>query len=211
MKEYQGILDYYSSNEFDWFSKLVLDGDWGDIVVGEQYLEKYWLNEIEYIKIWTPIQNRIFVPDTLGIPEPTFQDGYEMLIFEGGCLFTFETFTKLKKSMLDLGEEYFVVIENSLIENQQEPAFRLKFPVNISWEELTSGNFVSSTFIESIYKEFFVFGQSGFWGKYSAPDYEFPLDVLVFKADVQNVFKFSFNQAKEEQEKLSKWNPNRYK
>ena len=39
--------------------------------------------------------------------------------------------------MQEVGEEYFVVIQHSQDFTEGEPMFRMKFPVNISWEELT--------------------------------------------------------------------------
>lgn len=58
-----------------------------------------------------------------------------------------------------------------------EPMFRMKFPVNITWEELTSGNYISAVLLEMSYNEYFVFGNSGSYGKYSANDYEHPMDM----------------------------------
>jgi hypothetical protein len=49
------------------------------------------------------------------------------------------------------------------------------------------------------HKEYFVFGETGNWGRYVANDYESPLDILGFKREVANIFrsKFALSEAEE--------------
>ena len=65
----------------------------------------------------------------------------------------------------------------------------MKYPAGISWDELTSGNFVSSVMIEMPHNEYFLFSESASWGRYAANDYENPLDVTGFKREHAAVFR----------------------
>ena len=89
--------------------------------------------------------------------------------------------------------------------------FKMKFPVNTSWEELISGNYISAVILEMSYNEYFVFGASGMWGKYSANDYKYPLDIIGFKSEFEAVFKHQLKQQKEEQDEILEWLPLEYK
>ena len=84
-----------------------------------------------------------------------------MIALRGGNLFVEEDFLQLQKAMQEVGEEYFVIIQHSQEFTDGEPMFRMKFPVNITWEELTSGNYISAVLLEMSYNEYFVFGKSG--------------------------------------------------
>ena len=86
----------------------------------------------------------------------------------------------------------------------------MRFPSDINWQELNSGNFVSSTLLESIHKEFFVFGESGLWGKYSANDYDFPLDIIGFKGVHEELFTEVFKQTEHELKNVKKHLPKEY-
>lgn len=43
-----------------------------------------------------------------------------------------------------LNEKYIVVIENSFDGKLREVPFRMKFPIDIRWEEMIDGNFISA-------------------------------------------------------------------
>ncbi|HEV2830341.1 MAG TPA: hypothetical protein VGW31_00045, partial [Hanamia sp.] len=92
-----------------------------------------------------------------------------------------------------------------------EPMFRMKFPVNITWKELTSGNYISAVLLEMGYNAYFVFSGSGNWGKYSANDYDYPLDIIGFKPELAPIFQEYFKQPKEEREEIREWLPQEYK
>ena len=101
------------------------------------------------------------------------------------------------------------MIENTFGGRVKEPIFRMKFPMDICWDELTSGNFASAILLEMPHKEYFVFGESGSWGKYVANDYEFPLDVLGFRREIANIFrdKFSLTDAEEHVRSVNSFRP----
>ncbi|WP_316758517.1 hypothetical protein [Pedobacter aquatilis] len=198
MKEYQKLIDKYSLKGYDMYSKSVSRSEWGDLPKGEEYLNKYWLSNEEYKSKWEAVLEKIFINQNTALPKLVFSEGFDLLVLEGGCLFVEEDFNKLQECILNVGDKFLFIIENDFGGNLTDPTFRLKFPSDINWQELNSGNFVSSTLLESIHKEFFVFGESGLWGKYSANDYDFPLDIIGFKDAHQELFKMVFKQTENE-------------
>lgn len=210
MIEYMRHIDEYSNYGHSSFSNLVPSGQWGDKKIAEEYLQKYWLPEQEYLSVWKPIQDTIFVQGK-SLPDLIYHPEFEIMVLRGGCLFLEEDFKQLHKAMQEVGEEYFVIIQHSQEFTDGEPIFRMKFPVNITWEELTSGNYISAVLLEMSYNEYFVFGKNGRYGKYSANDYEYPMDIIGFKPELASIFRERFKQSKEEQEEIQEWLPQKYK
>ena len=97
--------------------------------------------------------------------------------------------------------------------------YKVKYPVNITWEEISSGGFVSDEIIEGFgIKEYFVFGESGIWGKYDANDDIIncrPLHMLGFSKAYTSLFVEKFKNYLDEDEELKaqvkSWLPPAYK
>ena len=210
MIEYIRHIDEYLNYGHSSFSTLVPSDQWGNKKLAEEYLQKYWLPEQEYLSVWKPIQDKVFV-QSKSLPDLIYHPEFEMIALRGGCLFLEEDFLQLQKVMQEVGEEYFVIIQHSQDFTEGEPMFRMKFPVNITWEELTSGNYISAVLLEMSYNEYFVFGSKGNWGKYSANDYENPLDIIGFKPELAHIFQEHFKQPKEEREEIRELLPQEYK
>lgn len=210
MIDFRSHLNFYKVYPHMHFSKLVKEKDWGNEGIAEKYLKKYWLPELEYLSAWKPIQDEIFV-EGKSLPDLIYRPEFEMIVANGGCLFVEEDFKQLQKSMQEVGEEHFVIIQHSQDFTDGEPMFRMKFPVTITWEELTSGNYISAVLLEMSLNEYYIFGASRNWGKYSANDYDRPLDIIGFKPELASVFRKHFKQSKEEQEVIWDWLPQEYK
>ena len=209
--EYKRHIDFYKKKY--WFSTssdLLPFKNWGNKDLAKKYLRKYWLPEQEYLSIWKPVQDKIFVQGK-SLPDLIYCSEFDMIALRGGCLFLEEDFKQLQRAMQEVGEEYFVIIQHSQDFTDGEPMFRMKFPVSITWEELTSGNYISAVLLEMSYNEYLVFGSKGNWGKYSANDYENPLDIIGFKPELTPIFQEHFKQPKEEQEEIQEWLPQIYK
>jgi hypothetical protein len=103
------------------------------------------------------------------------------------------------------------VIENTFGGRVKEPIFRMKFPSDICWDELASGNFASAILLEMPHKEYFVFGDSGAWGKYVANDFEFPLDILGFRREVAELFIDKFKLSEADEREIAQFLPPAYK
>lgn len=210
MMEYNRHIEEYSVHSHSSFTKLVPKGEWGNKCQAKEYLQKYWLSKQEFEKDWKPIQDTIFNRNQ-SLPELIYSPEYELIALRGGCLFEEEDFKQLQKLMQEIGDKHFVIIQRSQEFMEGEPMFRMKFPVNITWDELTSGNYISAILLEMSYNEYCVFSESGKWGKYSANDYEQPLDIIGFKPKYEQIFRTHLRQPAEEWEEIKEWLPPKYK
>jgi hypothetical protein len=84
------------------------------------------------------------------------------------------------------------------------PPFRFKFPVDISWDEVNDGAELSMIVFWPE-RNYFVFGDSGQWGKYTGNDYEYPLDIIGFKRKYSDLFHRKFRIPQEDIEDLKEW------
>lgn len=210
MKEYNRHVSEYLNYPYASFSSLIPYEKWGNKLLAKTYLDKYWLSEQEYINDWKQVQNDIFYPH-VSLPELVFRTEFAITAAIGGCLFTEKSFKQIQNAMLDVGEEQFVIIQHSQEFTEGQPMFRMKFPTTISWNELMSGNYISAVLFEMGYNEYYIFGKSGNWGKYSASDYEFPLDIIGYRPDFTSVFEKHFEQSQFEIDQTRIWLPERYK
>jgi len=207
MKEYAPLLEAYSHDYYKMFIGDELDNK----IIAEQYFEKYWLPEQEYLTKWKPLQDQIFVDQRNGIHEAIYLSTFEMLALRGGVLFVQEGFEQLQSCIKTVGDKNIVIIQNTFGYISSPPPFRMKFPVDITWEEISSGDFISEAFLYVYLNEYFVFSESASWGKYAASDTIFPLDLIGFKPEHALVFKEQFKQSEEEREEMKGWLPEKYK
>lgn len=176
------------------------------------YFEKYWLNREEYMEKWLPIQNTIYDGAGNLFPDVKFKSNFEIIALRGGAIFIEEHFALLQQCLQIIGDSYFVIVENAdeYSPHHGQPILRFKYPANITWNELTSGGYVSEELFEAPFKEYFVFGNTGTWGKYVANDYVYPLDIIGFQKEYSEVFRERF-ESLIEPEVISKWLPSTYK
>jgi hypothetical protein len=188
--------------------------------LSKRYLEQYWLDIGEFSSFWLPIKNKIFNPFSKDLPELMFNEGFELVAQKAGILFTKEEYHALQKCMKSAGDEYFVIIENKTARNTitDYHPFRFKFSIGTTWKELNNGDETDFSDISSYdlllnpQKHFFVFGNSGRWGKYTANDYnDTPLDIIGFKPELASDFKEQFKQQEDEQDEIWEWLPHEYK
>ena len=211
MIEYEHHIEKYSLLGYHMYSHVVPESEWGDKKLAKSYLEKYWLSQAVYDKEWQPRQDKIFINQEQGLPAQVFSEQYELLALRGGVLLEEVDFKELQKCMLSLGDKHFVVIENTFGGKLDEPPFRMKYPTNISWKELISGNFISSILFEMFHKEYFIFSESGVWGRYSANEYQDPLNIIGFASEYKSFFRKEIKISQQEEHELSKWLPPAYK
>jgi len=177
----------------------------------ESYFEKYWLSKTEYLQKWLPLQNSIYEVSGKQFPDIRFKDGFEVIPLRGGLIFAEEDFCLLQRCMKETGDRNFVVVENDNEDNTRygEPLLRFVYPANITWSELLSGAYVSRALFQISIKEYFVFGDTGRWGKYVANDYINPLDLVGFQKEVSSLFRANFEPLVESE--VSEWLPSTWK
>lgn len=210
MTEFSKHIEFYANYWFGDFSKIISEPNWSNKEIAKKYLESYWLSEKEYLDIWKPIQDQIFI-EGKHLPDLIYKKDFEILGLRGGCLFLEDDFKQLQRAMQAINETYFVIVQHSQKFTTGEPMFRMKFPVNITWEELSGGNYISSVLLEMSLNEYYVFGLKGIWGKYAANDSHYPLDIIGFKPEISEIFKENFKQSKEDEDEIRDWLPAVYK
>jgi len=194
--EYKKHLDFYQNSWFADFSRYVPNNQWGNRSLAEIFMQKYWLPKDEYDSMWKPIQNRIFSETACFEGDVVFKSPlFFTITFGGGCLFDEKDLYKMQEIFFYIGEQQFVVIMDSQddsINKNEEPSFRFKFPANITWEELMSGNYISAVLVEMQFNNYFVFGQNDKWGKYVATDYLRSKDIIGINQDLYKVMPKRF-------------------
>jgi hypothetical protein len=186
MSEYQQLLDEYKSDYYRTY-KSDQKGGWGDCGLAGAYLDKYWLTKDEYESFWLRVKGTIFNPDFQSLPEKVFRKEFELIPLIGGAIFSAEDFDAFKACLKETGDEHFVIVQNTY--GEENPiAFRMKFPADISWDELVSGNYISTVLFEMFHNDYFIFGDSGVWGKYVENDADPPLDLIGVKHEFVHAF-----------------------
>jgi hypothetical protein len=211
MSVYETHLDEYISKAY-WTCSHIEENKWGDRDAATAYMNKYWLSDTEYESIWQPIERTIF-HQRKTLPEMVFRDNFDIIACVGGVLMEESDVPNFRSCMNLTGDHEWVVVEN-LFERQQShhwPPFRMKYPRSITWEELMSGNYISSVLFEWPGREYFIFGNSGVWGMYAASDYIHPLNIIGYRPEYASSFKTAFALSDEERLEIADWIPPVYR
>lgn len=187
--EYKKHLDFYQNYWFADFSTQVHSSQWGNRKLAEIFMRKYWLSKDEYSNVWKPIQERMFSETYDG--NVIFKPSFLTITVDGGCLFDEKDLCKMQEIFSYIGEQQFVVImdpQDDTKNKNGEPAFRFKFPADITWKELMSGNYISAVLVEMQFNNYFMFGQNEKWGKYIATDYLHSKDIIGVREDLFSFF-----------------------
>lgn len=175
--------------------------------IAKNYLQKFYLSSDEYFGHWKKIEDSIFQNKEEGLAKKIIRDEFFYFFGRGGTLFEERDFNLLQECILKIGDKNLIIVQNDFGEKMESPILRMKFPADISWRELMSGNFISSLLFEMYFNEYFVYSESGLWGKYAANDYDFPLDIVCFKPEIADVFKKYKNLSEEDLEDILEWIP----
>jgi hypothetical protein len=182
-----------------------------------RYLDKYWLHVDDYVQKWQTLQSQVFNADRY-FPELVFKQELDVLIVGGGVIFDKEDFEKFKVCLKEVGDEKFAIVQNINKSDPskvyyldkgwtEHPLLRFKYPADITWEELLSGGGISDELFKNPYKEYYIFGDKAVWGKYAANDYKYPLDIIGYRKDYENLFKSVFKLSKDEKEEIINFIP----
>lgn len=168
------VVDYYSSDN------------------AINYLNKYWLDEQEYIVKWKPIQSIFFNNHGKWFPDNIINMNYQILPLWGGKIFLSETLAALNTCLTQLNESSFVCIQNTFNDSYEglfnNLTFRLKYPVGIKWHELNIGNYLTDTLLWGHNQDFYIFGENDIWAIYSATRSLYPVNLLLFRPDFKDIF-----------------------
>jgi len=199
-----------------------------DPAVREQasvYFENYWLDQDEYFDKWVNIQNSIFDRRASHLPYMIFNDGYELFPLVGGNIFISEQDLKcLQYCMRQTGDSNFVVIQNPNLVIKETAVTRFKYKSDVSWQELFSGGILGSEHLQTVDKDYFVFGESGTWGRYVANSWIVPgrsignpINIMGFKGEFADLFRNKFEEVRLSEPEitpeilLAEWLPEGYR
>lgn len=191
----------------------------------EAYFEKYWLSEAEYLEKWRSIQMSIFNAEARRLPDMMFNNGFELYPLVGGDIFISKSdFQTLQECVFETGDSYLVIIQNRHIMFEGWPLTRFKYPTNISWDELMSGGVFGSEHFNNGCKEYFVFGNTGKWGRYVANSWIVPgrsignpINIMGFKGEFADLFRNKFEEVRLSEPEitpdilLAEWLPEGYR
>jgi hypothetical protein len=195
MKDYKPQLDQYL--DFPDHKKQV-----------EIYLKKYWLDKTELNDIWIPIKNKVYSPKFKAIPDIVYNANFDHFIQKGGVVFGREDFNLFMSCIKVIGDKQFVILEDYDDANPPHtagPALRFRYPTTITWEEIRSGADISDQTFKWPARNWFVFGDSGQWGKYTGSDYKYPLDIIGFTRKYSSLFTRKLVIPKEDIADLKVW------
>ena len=195
MKEYQKQLEFYTNND----KKSMI------------YLDKYWLNEREMEEVWLPIKSTIFNDSFKWFPDKVFNDDFILRPIFSGAVLIREDYQSLMNSIEEIGDNEYVIIQDYDYNNPPKggieeiplPPLYFKFPSSLSWSEISpvsdtfSPEFISKVLFEPVHN-YFVFGKSGKWGKYTANDHDDMIDIIGFKPEYLDLFRKYFPISEEE-------------
>ena len=180
--------------------------DWGDKRIVKRYMKKYWLTDSSYKNNWQALHQSIFSLSKQ-LPDMIFKKDYEFISLCGGGTFIKKDFYQLMSCLKKLGENSFLVVQDkswmpcyyedydtwSWSKIPVKYALKMKYLVNISWDDLMSGNFISVILFEFFPAHYYVFGDSGQWGMYAAHEYlDTPLRIIGFNPKYRKMFRESF-------------------
>lgn len=204
-------------------------------IEGVPYFEKYWLNGADYLDSWLFIQNQIFDCKTKYLPDLMFNEGFELYPLVGGDIFVSEKdFLAVIECSKKCGDAFFVMVQNRHVhvgnydakgEFDEHPLVRFKYPSNIAWAEIMSGGHAATEHFNNGCKDYFVFGDSGNWGRYVGNSYvkpgnevsSNPLNIMGFKKEYSELFGKNFEEIRRLEPQitpeilLSEWLPDTYK
>lgn len=187
---------------------------WDDNIA-ENYMKKYWLSNDEYEKKWKKKQEVMFINPFQGIPDIFFNSDYQVIIRRGGGIFSREGYTQFINTLEELGNNSFVIIENTFNNLMERPRIQLKFSIKDSWEDINSGNYISEMIFDSCYGDYFVIANSGNFGKYAANECKDPTQLPIYLIGVKNNLNCMLKEYSispiEKKEIINNWIPESYK
>lgn len=144
-----------------------------DIDRAYAYLEKFAVDEDEYCcqtlqlfrKVFRNMLDANFNIWSIDIAS-IFRRGFQSEVHVASPLFSKETYLLFQDMCTVYGDKIFYIIEDELCEEDAAMAVKLKFPVSTTWSEIMSGEFLSNAILRTACRNYYMFGDSGKWGRW---------------------------------------------
>lgn len=153
------------------------------------FLLNFALSESEYKNQCIPIQQKIFrcLPEkhfdisSMSLSDIMLKD-FMFFAYYSAPLFWKETYEQIRRICEESGDNYIFIVEEECCERNPKVAFKLKIPVSKSWDELKNGGYISDVLFNMFNHNYYVFGDSGKWGKWCDYDNDYiDYEVFVYK------------------------------
>lgn len=165
------------------------------------YFEKYWLSSSEIQDKWIKIMKSIFDTNFYLFPQNPFLNEYKLLVKSSGILFIESELNELQKCLQETGDSHIIIIEDYDESNPPHlsgPPLRFKYPSTIKWHEMYNSCGICYQLFGRPVRNYFVFGDTGTWGKYVGSDYEYPIDLWGIKDSYFDFFYTHFKNRNDE-------------
>lgn len=193
MNIFDQIINEYSNEYYLLYSSYFSEKEWGNKEIALNYLKKYYICNDDCILECNHIKSKIFNNHYEKNPKLIFKKDYTLISSLGGVLFEKNDFEVIQSISKQIGDKYLFIIQNDFNKSLKKPVLRMKYPVDITWQEIMSGNFISTVLFEMFANEYFVFSDSAIWGKYSANDCVNPIDIIGVKSNYKKIiFEISY-------------------
>jgi hypothetical protein len=212
MKDYKPLLSKFPNGFLSFFTGKEYHGIPDEVI---NYLDKYWLDKAELDRVWTPIKNSIFKGNFWSQPDDIFKGDFETIILNGGAvIYDEQYYERIQQCLKEAGDTHIILMEEYNESNPPGnlspqaglidwPPLRFKFPSNISYKEIMSGEFVSEEVLLMGDRDYFVFGDSGDWGIYAQDSFN-SVHFIGFKKQFSSLFQNNFQVPPEDVEVIKR-------
>jgi len=160
------------------------------------FFEKYWLPSRRLDEKWVPIVNSAFKlinnDSIFNIEENINYEKFRLKKSPGGLTLTESQLANIKTWANTCGDRSFSLIEHQAIQaphSDGAPPLRFEFPIDISWRDLNDGGFISLHLFGLSSGNYFLAGDSGAWIIYAGNDWDPPVDVILYVADLIEILR----------------------
>ena len=94
------------------------------------------------------------------------EEGFEYFSYYSAPLFWKESYKLILKICTKYGDKNIFIVEEECCEKDSEVAFKIKIPVNLPWEKVSKGGYITDVLFNRSNCNYYVFGDSGMWGKW---------------------------------------------
>ena len=137
------------------------------------FLHQYAMNDFEYKDICIPVMRKVFKFS----PEKPFdvntmtmsdmiEENFEYFSYHSSPLFWKESYELILKICAEYGDQNIFIVEEECCEKDPDSAFKIRIPVGKSWNEVSNGGYITDVLFNSSNRNYYVFGDSGKWGKW---------------------------------------------
>ena len=173
--------------------------------IAEKYFAKFNIPEGDWLS-YDKIRDLVFNTNK-NYPEMVFRSQeFNFISSIAGIGVDNQTLTIINNIANFFDDEFFIIEHYPILLYGKDFGLRMKFPKNISWEEFSSGSYLSIALEKApLDDSFIIYGDSGKWGYLISNDYwadknvvGIPLSIIGFDPEYEDIFKSSFPKPNDE-------------